>query len=409
MPLLSGSQILADEPKVTPAILVGLYPKSIDTARAPLWRLITEEINRQGATAVNWNAESLPTGTDLDKKTNSPAILPSEARAKWIHRVTQRREISPQLAEKLVRNIESEACDIFSKLKPVSFVGWGTLEYQFGIVADVAKFLGIPTWCIEAGIIPGSIRVEPDSNAHFLYDIHHVSNGDEELGQKLLQSLTASQFAVHHQSIGIMDMMKFFLGRRPRILVLGAVEAGAGMSPETSPEKKSLLPGFEDTYAIAELLARKKKRSVFFKPHPFGGGKLHQRHNPRVKTLFSDPITLIKRADIIVTAAGKLEAASIMLNKPLIRVGRSFLSGCPVGKEITEPDELESYIDKLPQDFKPANQKSDLAKALGYIYRNGWLAPAHLQDDPLLHLAKSIETWVAKLVKTSASDRGASI
>jgi hypothetical protein len=360
---------------------------------------VISEVEKSGARAVRWTFQGFGEPNPL-LAAGCRHVLREDVRAKWALRVAQRLAVPADLARDLVVQTENEAASLFEISRPAAFAGWGLLEPPFGITADVAKEFGVSVWNMEAGILPGSLRVEPENAAHFLGDGFVTSRSDEVVGQALLRDLSAAHCSIHPQRIGRLDLLAMTLSRRPRVLVLGAVEAGSGMMPEGSAEKKQLLPGFSDTYAIAEHVAADRRFTVFFKPHPFGGGMLERRVHPRVRMLRSEPAALIAKADIVVTAAGKLEATTILLDKPLIRVGRSFLGGCPVGREIQDPAQLLPSLHEALSRFDPQSQRGSLASALGFLYRNGWICPPGAPGMSEADRQGAIRAWVSRLRAT---------
>jgi hypothetical protein len=228
-----------------------------------------------------------------------------------------------------------------------------------------------------------------------------MTAGDERTGADLLGRVELAE--TRHHPVRPDDGARSGIERwlrphgRTRILVVGVCESDLAATPD-GPEKKLMLPGFRDSLDIAGTLAASGRYAVLYKPHPLQR-RAAWRSVPRgVDVAEGDPLRLIEAADCVVAPSTKLEGCVLLLDKPLVTIGRGFLSVEGLSQPCWRRDEIENAVDTAVGEHRPGRSRPMLAAALGSLHRNEWLllagrhAGAHNTAAVVERLAEEIES-----------------
>lgn len=267
---------------------------------------------------------------------------------------------------------------IFETLKPTVYIGWNTLETRFGIPAAVARSMGIPVVCIEAGFFPNSIRFDHDDLSMPRHFSDAVREGSEISGQDLLGAY--ENIIKPHESPSKVDT-SVWSRQGLKVLVVGCLDSDLGIFGEFD-SKNRLLPEFSDSKKVADCLAADNQLSVVFRPHPLWGDKFPGREDitSEVTVSFDNSIDLISEADVVVVAgASKLEGAVILEAKPLVRPGVGFIPCPDIGFTETNPALLADCVRKAYETNNPDQEIRRFTCLMGALHKNGWarISPQH--------------------------------
>ena len=270
---------------------------------------------------------------------------------------------------------------VIEKLQPAVYVGWNTLEPQFGIPAAVARSMGIPVVSIEAGFLPGSIRFDQgDLSTPTVFFDAEIDEG-EAYGKYLLGNDVSNPAA---QEISSKPVNTVWKKSGIKVLVVGCVEPDLGIFGGFE-SKNCFLKGFNDSTEIANCLAADEDLSVVFRPHPLWGEKFPglEDHHARVAVSFADSRDLISDAEVVVVAGGKLEGRVILDGKPMVRPGVGFLPCPEIGFTETDPERLVDCVKKALKTNNPDEQIKRFTSLIGILYKNGWARVAGPDDEKI--------------------------
>lgn len=269
---------------------------------------------------------------------------------------------------------------IFETLKPSVYIGWNTLETRFGIPAAVARSMGIPVVCIEAGFLPNSVRFDHEdlSMPRDLSD--SVLEGCETYGRNLLDSFE-NNVKPHDRPSKTVPSVWSKQGLK--VLVVGCLDSDLGILGEFD-SKNRFLPEFSDSKKVADCLAADSQLSVVFRPHPLWGDRFPGREDitSKVTVSFDNSMDLISEADVVVVAgASKLEGAVILEAKPLVRPGVGFIPCPDIGFTETNPALLADCVQKAYETNNPDQEIRRFACMMGALHKNGWARISPQEDN----------------------------
>ena len=390
------------------AIVVGSYSKHLTGGASAGWQVFESLFARRGYTFVHWHYGPkvgdyrLPflTTDSFAGDAGPEDVIDASRLAGWKQCMAA--------SWQCYRDPDAEATlfvrqsrQLFEAIQPAAFFGWNTLESRFGLAGDVARSLGIPVYSFERGFLPDSFRWDRFNAALPTERRLPSMEEDERRGSDLLGRIALSETRHHpvRPDDGTHSGIERWLrphGRKKKILVVGVCESDLAATPD-GPEKRLMLPGFRDSLDIAATLAASGRYAVLYKPHPLQRRAAWHSAPRGVYVAEGDPLRLIEAADCVVAPSTKLEGCVLLLDKPLVTIGRGFLSVETLSKPCWRRDEVVNAVDSAIGEHRPGQSKPALAAVLGSLHRSEWLLlagrypEAHNTAAVVARLAEEIE------------------
>lgn len=249
-----------------------------------------------------------------------------------------------------IGSLREEARVYLSHLRPSAALFWSCDVFPISRVwHDVAAELGIPAYCLEKGLVPGTWIIGYQSELRFRLRDRDVDKVSEGLVEFLRGTRSNSQSG---------------RGQRSRVLVLGGAD-WAGLLPRTIPGAALKSPVFASSDDLAAEVAAMSKVfpavDFLYRPHPFclKGQDLGQMP---LKVDVSTPAhELISSADVVVCGLTSLQYDALLMGKPVVLAAITPLWGWGIAYEVTGREELRIQLAAAlaRQDYDIRNLKAD--------------------------------------------------
>jgi hypothetical protein len=283
----------------------------------------------------------------------------------------------------LLESLAGAALMLLRTLAPHVVVAWNPSDPTLGVLAEIAKSLGVEVWGNERGHLPGTFVVDRQ-----LSGIWQSVNGESlegelsrrdfaQLGSEFLQSAYSHRFLRYpvddQRSSG--GVAWGAVQGTPKVLVIGCFDAAIGLMP-ADPKRSQDLPNYDSGFDIVRHVATAHSGVTVFKPHPCMAGwrfSYDCRPLPNVVIGDGDIRDYVDWADVVVGYGSSMDFAAMSVGKPLVLCGRSPLWQKGIAYEALEPAELSDAIKSALQKEHWEARADRFASLVGYLASQRWL------------------------------------
>ncbi|GAB4364935.1 MAG: hypothetical protein Kow0042_03870 [Calditrichia bacterium] len=244
-------------------------------------------------------------------------------------------------------------------------ISWNRIFPMSDIFRKACIDNGIPTLDLERGLFPGTMMLEPEGIAglSFLINSNDLEQRIEYYNQqsehpyfeKFLEKYKAGFITKRTQAPFLEPeelRKKYDIPAEQKLLFFaGQADADAGLFPPGTSLAWRQSPNYANTYvameATADAIRQRKDAALIFKPHPT------DRQFETAKERFSSIImvkeenlhSLILASDAVVNMASTVGMEAMLLDKPVISLARSQLSGRGIFYEPSISGDLDEKIE----------------------------------------------------------------
>ncbi len=249
------------------------------------------------------------------------------------------------------------ARQVIAAVRPSVALIWSSGVYPVSRVwHDVARQMGIPTFCLERGFLPdtwmidaGGMNAQSDMRAHPLIRrqlLQHTSTDRIESYRQYYASARPRKYGNPSEGVAAVRTKLGITGRL--VVILGSLDC-AGMVPRSILGAKLNSPGYADSHdvarAVGHALQDEPDLDIVFKAHPGESANFTENAIGKVKVVDNvDAIDLIQAADVVVAGLTGLAFETLLNKRPLVLVARSPLQGTGAAFEALNSEELGAAI-----------------------------------------------------------------
>jgi O-antigen biosynthesis protein len=249
------------------------------------------------------------------------------------------------------------ARQVMTSLRPSIVLAWSSGVYPVSRVwQDVARQMGIPAFCLERGLLPGTwmidgggLNAQSDMRSHPMIRRTLMQHSTTEVVvayRKWYQTTQPRKYGSVGEGAQALRAKLEITGRM--VVIFGGLDC-AGLQPRTIAGAEINSPGFADSreliLAVDHALENEPDLAILFKAHP---GEIHnfpQGFIGRVQVVVDvDVIDLIHTADVIVAGLTSLSFETLLNKRPLVLVANSPLQGTGTAFEALTSDKLPNAI-----------------------------------------------------------------
>lgn len=262
--------------------------------------------------------------------------LTKQQREKWITRVStlalQRPEDTP---EAMVDILERFANYVLREFDPKVVLSWNTLCPHSGILAEIARPLGVKVYMMERAFLDSTWFLEPGGlvGHSIIVDksLEELVDGQEEscnlIGSSYLEANPFHAMARYAQKQGkrLYEILRASrTARRPVLAFLPPDDLSLGFRPTEDDDRRKHLPGYDNSIEAAIALAEAAPHcDVIFKPHPsFLEMRLPDKLRDNLFVVDHDYREVIAKSDVMVSTGTGLVANALSIGKPVLQMNR---------------------------------------------------------------------------------------
>lgn len=258
----------------------------------------------------------------------------------------------------IVFNCTNVAEKVLIAIRPSIAFFWSSGIYPTSqIWHDVARQMGIPSFCLEQGFLTGTWMIDLGGmNAQSEMLIHplirkllltHTQTEKAEIYRQWYQANNPRKREILNKEN--CSLRRTHEAKSKIISFFGSLDNGA-ITPRNILGSEINLPGYADSKDVVRAISNACKSiegdfEIIFKPHP------GEKSNYTSEYLYTarivnecDPIDLILASDIVISGISTISFDALLNNRPLILVARSVLIGTDLAYEALKPEELKDTI-----------------------------------------------------------------
>jgi len=278
--------------------------------------------------------------------------------------------------------------EILKQINPCLCILWNQFTGKHRAFVQVCKYNNIPNIFAHEGVLPGTIVFEiggqmglswvANENEKFLRI--PVNINDLNTSKKYLVKMK-NELRTHvpqNTDITISDITKKLRNKNRRIIFYaGQNDYESGLHPDWDPEAKIHSPIFNHTLDALEYLAVLAKMNnwhILFKPHPYV--EIHQKDYKGTNSEYIDIVQganifeCIKESDLTVTIVSQVSYLALIMEKPVLLLGRLQLTGKGCTYEASKLSEVEKKIREALNNNFSKIQKELWQKHVAQLFNN---------------------------------------
>lgn len=261
---------------------------------------------------------------------------------------------------------------------------WNQFNAFHAIAAQILDERGIRKGFFHDGVLPGSIAFDIDGEMGLSWVSREpqlltgiaVTDDDVERADAYLSGIGDVQRHPQVESVNLAQALQLRgLDKKPAILFAGQNDWHSGIKPE-SPMRVAHSPIFKgsiDALADLDRYAGERGYAIIFKPHPLSRDKfafLDADRYPNTLVLASTSLNAcIGRARVVVTIASQVAYGAVIMEKPVVMLGRHQISGKGLAYEAQTRATVFSVLDAAMKDARRIERRRELSRHAAQMER----------------------------------------